>query len=67
MKGRGRDETMPETIYINVIIERDGNMWCAHFDDFVNLQETESSEVAFGDTPTEAFKLLAQSTETTWP
>lgn len=34
---------------INVI--KDGNAWCAHFDDFINLQE---SIAAFGDTPQQA-------------
>lgn len=58
---------MNETIYINVMVELDGNQWCAHFDNFTNLQETESSEVAFGDTPAEAFKRLAESTQCEWP
>jgi hypothetical protein len=36
---------------INVI--KDGNAWCAHGEDFINLQE---SNAAFGETPKEAVK-----------
>lgn len=43
-------------IKVNIILEKDGNMWCAHFDDFVDLQ---SSVAAFGSTTFEAvMKLL---------
>jgi hypothetical protein len=50
-------------IYVNIEIEQDGDQFCAHFHDFVNLHETSASEVAFGSTPTEAFKKLAESTQ----
>jgi len=36
---------------------RDGNQWCANFDDFVNLQE---SPAGFGDTKEEAFNALKE-------
>lgn len=45
-----------DPIKINILVERDGNAWCAHFDDFKNLQE---SPAAYGDTTFEAvIKLL---------
>lgn len=35
-----------------IIIEKDeGNYWCAHFDDFINIQE---SVCAFGESQVEA-------------
>lgn len=45
----------PEWWNTNILVEKDGNLWCAHFDDFANLQE---SPAAFGATPDEAVKLL---------
>jgi len=36
---------------IVVEIELDGDMWCAHGEDFINLQE---SKAEFGKTPAEA-------------
>jgi len=39
----------------SVIIKRDGNMWCAHRDDFTNLQE---STAEFGRTEKEALDNL---------
>lgn len=35
----------------NILVKKDGNAWCAHYDDFINLQE---SVAAFGMTPQEA-------------
>lgn len=35
----------------NILVVKDGDTWCAHYDDFINLQE---SVAAFGDTPQEA-------------
>lgn len=35
----------------NILVEKDGDSWCAHFDDFINLQE---SQAGFGNTPNEA-------------
>lgn len=35
----------------NIRVVKDGNAWCVHYDDFVNLQE---SIAAFGDTPTKS-------------
>ena len=47
-------------IHVNIAIERDGTAWCAHFDDFINLQE---SDAGFGDTTFEAvIKLLCTET-----
>lgn len=43
-----------------IIIEMDGNAWCAHRDDFINLQESISG---WGDTPEEALiSLLKEET-----
>jgi len=39
-------------------VKKDGSAWCAHWSDFINLQE---SEAAFGDTPEEAISKLVQS------
>lgn len=45
-----------DPIKLNIVLERDGNAWCAHYEDFINLQE---SPAAFGDTTFEAvIKLL---------
>ena len=38
-----------------IVIEKDGNMWCAHFDDFVNPME---SVCEFGESPVEALSKL---------
>lgn len=43
-----------------VIIEKDGNAFCAHFDDFINLQE---SPAGFGDTTKEAKEMLYAESE----
>lgn len=45
----------PDWWNTNILIKMDGNMWCAHYDDFENLME---SKAAFGKTPDEAIKLL---------
>lgn len=39
----------------NINVQKDGNMWCAFYDGFINLQE---SIAGFGKTPTEAVKDL---------
>jgi len=39
----------------SVIIKKDGNMWCAHRDDFLNLQE---SVAEFGKNESEALHNL---------
>jgi hypothetical protein len=38
-----------------IIIKRDGNEWCAHWSDFVNVQE---SICAFGSTPQNALQVF---------
>ena len=38
-----------------VIIKKDGNMWCSHREDFINLQE---SDAGFGETEVKALKNL---------
>jgi hypothetical protein len=44
----------------DIIIKLDGNQWCAHRGDFINLQE---STAAFGSDPIEAvLRLLKQET-----
>lgn len=35
------------------IVEQDGDKWFAHYDDFINLQE---SEARFGKTPWDALR-----------
>ena len=42
---------------ISIIIEKDGNQWCAHREDFVNLQE---SIAGFGYTETQALAELLE-------
>jgi len=42
---------MPTKIELKIIIETDGHAWCAHYDDFKNLQE---SPAGFGDSTFEA-------------
>jgi len=41
-----------------IIIKKDGDKWCAHFNDFENIQE---NDIGFGNRPndavTELFKL----------
>ena len=41
-----------------IIIELDGNMWCAYRDSFVNLQE---SNTGFGENPFEALVELLKT------
>ena len=41
-----------------VVYEIDGNQWCAHFDDFINLQE---SHAGFGDTKEQALEELMEN------
>ena len=48
------------SIQREVIYEMDGDQWCAHFDDFTNLQE---SQAGFGYTKEEALKALEESME----
>jgi len=38
-------------------VQRDGNMWCATYSDFINLQE---SPAGFGDTIPEAIQDLLE-------
>lgn len=45
----------PDWWNTTIQVKKDGNAWCAHYDDFVNLQE---SVAAFGDTPEEAVHKL---------
>lgn len=46
-----------------VIIKRDGNMWCAHRDDFINLQE---SLAGFGGSEREALGKLRDAEGILW-
>ncbi len=48
---------IPEWWNTNILIDKDGQMWCAHYDDFINLQE---SVAAFGETPDDAVKSLRE-------
>lgn len=41
--------------HANIVFGLDGNQYTAHFDEFLNLQE---SPCGFGDTPEEAVKHL---------
>lgn len=43
--------------HINIVIDKDGDEWCAHFKNFANIQE---SLVGFGETALEAIAELAQ-------
>jgi hypothetical protein len=49
----------PEPSWWNsdINVQKDGDMWCAFRDGFINLQE---SEAAFGDTPEQAVQYLKQ-------
>lgn len=44
-------EPFPDWWNTDILVELDGNSWCAHSDDFINLQE---SIAGFGDTPRDA-------------
>lgn len=44
-------DTLEKVNKITIVIEKDGDMWCAHDTDFENLQE---SRAGFGKTPEEA-------------
>ena len=46
-----RDEEAILDSYKKVVYEMDGNQWCAHYEDFINLQE---SPCGFGDTQEKA-------------
>lgn len=49
----------PDWWNTNIRVMKDGNAWCAHYSDFIDLQE---SKAAFGSTPQEAvdnFRLAA--------
>lgn len=48
---------LPDWWNTNILVEKDGDSWCAHFSDFINLQESPSS---FGKTPQEAINILKQ-------
>lgn len=48
----------------NVIVETDGNMQCAHFADFANVQE---SDCAFGGTDIDAVANLALAMRDAFP
>lgn len=39
----------------NINVQKDGDSWCAFYDGFINLQE---SEAAFGDSPKSAVEAL---------
>lgn len=43
---------------IGIVIERDGDNWCAHKSDFINLQE---SPAGFGDSKLQAMAELAKN------
>jgi hypothetical protein len=45
----------PDWWNTNIVIEMDGNMWCAHYDDFTNLME---SPAGFGETPQKSVEEL---------
>lgn len=45
----------PDWWNTNILVEKDGNAWCAHYDDFINLME---SPCEFGSTPQEAIDKL---------
>lgn len=45
----------PDWWNTNILVKMDGNAWCAHYTDFVDLQE---SKAGFGGTPDEAIKNL---------
>lgn len=42
----------------NINVKKDGNSWCAYYDGFINLQESESG---WGETPNDAVMNLVQS------
>ena len=42
---------------VKLKLSKDGNQWCATFQDFINLQE---SQAGFGETALEAFADLAK-------
>jgi hypothetical protein len=44
-------DTLEKVDKITIVIEKDGDMWCAHDTSFENLQE---SKAGFGDTPDKA-------------
>jgi len=48
----------PDWWNTNIVVKEDGHLWCAHLDDFVNLQESPSG---FGTDPTAAVKNLRQN------
>lgn len=43
----------------NINVIKDGDAWCAHYDDFINLQESISG---WGDNPRDAIKELLTTT-----
>jgi hypothetical protein len=50
----------PDWWNTNINIKKDGNMWCAFYDDFINLQE---SPAGFGETPQKAVDELKKYSE----
>ena len=54
-----------EDDYMNIIIKKDGDCWCAHDVSFVDLQV---SPAGFGDTPERALSeyLMDKRSETCW-
>lgn len=50
----------PDWWNTNVLVEKDGNMWVAHYDDFINLQE---SPAGWGKNPQEAVNELNLSNQ----
>lgn len=49
--GQTIEQTLEDILSFEIEFEKDGNMWCAHGYDFINLQE---SYAAFGATKKEA-------------
>lgn len=47
----------PDWWNTNILVKKDGDSWCAYFDDFINLHE---SKVAFGQTPSLAVSNLKE-------
>lgn len=48
---------LPEWWNTNILVKKDGDAWCAHYDDFIDLQESVSG---FGNTPQMAIDQLKQ-------
>lgn len=55
--GATNDDAMIFSERAGLVLKLDGNAWCAHFNDFVNLQE---SQAGFGDDCLEALADLSR-------